>query len=213
MVCKSRNLLLVLSALLTGCSLTLPSPQPLAQKPFKAVYKVEDIYPEHKPKSSYTMTVFCDGAGHFRFGDENLVDFAIADCLKKATWHVDVTRHIFTHAELINPHGSCQFLVKALVNEAGAQFVAPWYRGKEKINGYDCNHYSGGSVQGLGAHEIWFCPELNCCVKVEERSDFNGYYRLTLIDYSNTKPDSSLFELKGYHEVPCNQFYNPPRQQ
>ncbi|HEY9869584.1 MAG TPA: hypothetical protein V6D08_10500 [Candidatus Obscuribacterales bacterium] len=193
-----------------------PEPQPPGCKPFTATYKLEPLANPANIKSPANRVepgidfVRCDGQGKIRFDrGENGPWIKIVDCVSRATWHVDPPRGIRAHAELINPHHPIPFTVPALVSEPSLQFVSS-YQGKEKVNGYECRHYKGGSLTGLGTTEAWYAPELNCCVTLEVHSDYNGHYRQTLVNYEGTRPDAKLFDLGPYREVPCRVFYGFP---
>ncbi len=72
------------------------------------------------------------------------------------------------------------------------------------MEGYECRHYWCSPFRDQA--EYWYSPQLSSCVKCDINSDFLGSYSKNLAKHENTKPDSKLFDLKGYRQVSYKEF-------
>ncbi len=191
---------------------TIPKAQPVASKAFIATYEFRGN--SRNPNNGMRWVVACDGSGHIRFDQIKGPWFRIDDCVKHVHFYGNKESRLVSMVPLSFGSG-LGFYSPALLDESGLQALRPWYRGVEKIKGYNCRRYSGSPFDGnsplavwlfKNSSDDWYSSDLNCCVMSQLGSPEEGYSTETLVSYSQTKPEPKLFDLKDYHEIPWKEW-------
>jgi hypothetical protein len=202
---------------------------PLIKK-YTAVYRVKDL---NKPNQEYSETYSSDGNGHLRIDrDDN--QFTLFDCKSKRTYRVSKSKKIYCSMDktvdsiagfalpaIIDECGKQNEIADfKLISDIRQLNRVPEHDlklglrykpcpepknfiGEELIDAYRCRHYFE-NVSTQVKSELWYCPELNCCVKYKV-SMFGEKRESTLVNYKG-QADPELFNLSKYQQVQGSEF-------